>query len=70
MSRKDKIVITRTEDFSEIESELSCAMDRLDETNVRIEALLQEHAKPETGDIPNSDSGAAPGEQTQPEPAP
>jgi hypothetical protein len=38
----------RSEDFSEIESELTNAMEQLDETNTRVEALLQEHAKPET----------------------
>lgn len=45
MSRKDKITITRTEDFSEIESELAQAMEQMDETNLKIEAMLQEHAK-------------------------
>jgi hypothetical protein len=47
MAKKDKLVIARTEEFSEIDSELSNAMEQLDETNMRIEALLQAHAKPD-----------------------
>lgn len=65
MSKKDKITITRTEDFSEIESELAHAMEQMDETNLKIEAMLQEHTKSETqtdespdtallGDIPET----------------
>ena len=45
MSKKDRVVITRTEEFSEIESELATAMETLEDTNSRIEALLQAHAK-------------------------
>ncbi|HOC67778.1 MAG: hypothetical protein BWX80_00006 [Candidatus Hydrogenedentes bacterium ADurb.Bin101] len=44
MSKKSKITITRAEDFSEIETELSDAMEHLDETNLRIETMLREHA--------------------------
>ncbi len=56
MSKKDKITIMHTEDFSEIESELSSAMDQLDETNLRIEAMLQEHAKVESENAGQTDS--------------
>ncbi len=45
MSKKNKISITHTEDFSEIETELSNAMEGLDEANLRIEAMLKEHAQ-------------------------
>jgi len=48
MSKKDKITITREDEFTEIDSELAEAMSLLEETNSRIEAMLQEHAKPET----------------------
>ncbi len=44
MSKKSKITITRAEDFSEIETELSDAMEYLDETNQRIATMLREHA--------------------------
>lgn len=48
MSKKDKISITREDEFTEIDSELAEAMSLLEETNSRIAAMLQEHAKPET----------------------
>ena len=48
MSKKDKISITREDDFTEIDSELAEAMSVLEETNSRIAAMLQEHARPET----------------------
>ena len=43
MSRKDKISITHSEEFSEIENELMHAMDGMDEANLKIETLLQTH---------------------------
>lgn len=55
MSRKDKITITRTEDFSEIESELAQAMEQMDSTNLKIEAMLQEHAKADAPAVETAD---------------
>lgn len=63
MSRKDKITITRTEDFSEIESELAQAMEQMDSTNLKIEAMLQEHAKTDAPAVETADGtpeGATP----------
>ena len=67
MSKKDKITITREDEFTEIDSELAEAMSLLEETNARIETMLQEHAKPETQgeDVPeqpdNADVSPEPG---------
>lgn len=56
MSKKDKIQITRSEDFSEIESELASALEQLEETNTRVESLLQAHStrQEEPGDAPEA----------------
>lgn len=51
MSKKDKVTIARTDDFAEVEAELSSAMEMLDGANARIESLLQEQKKPETEGI-------------------
>lgn len=63
MSKKDKITITREDEFTEIDSELAEAIERLEETNVRIEAMLQEHAKseprPEDASESSGDNGVS-----------
>lgn len=61
MSRKDKITITRTEDFSEIESELVQAMEQMDSTNLKIEAMLQEHAKTDAPAVETADEASEEG---------
>ena len=40
MSRKDKISIIRSEEFASVEDELTAAVDLLENTNSRIQALL------------------------------
>lgn len=47
MSRKDKIVIVRDDDFAEVEDALASAMNQLDDANTRIEALLAEQTQTE-----------------------
>jgi hypothetical protein len=47
MSKKDKIVFQNPSDLDDIDGELTAAMDCLDETNKRIEDLLQTFAPPE-----------------------
>ncbi len=70
MSRKNKITITHTEDFSEIEAELSSAMENLDETNLRIETMLREHAKSDTETENAEPTGTDPDNQPPPETGP
>lgn len=41
MSRKDKISIIRSEEFASVEDELAEAVDRLENANSRIQALLE-----------------------------
>ncbi|HNZ49418.1 MAG TPA: hypothetical protein PLZ53_04395 [Candidatus Hydrogenedentes bacterium] len=65
MSKKDKIQITRTDDYAEMDGELTRAMEALDATNLRIEALLEDQLRPvaqETGDTGETAEGAT---QTQ-----
>lgn len=47
MSKKEKIVFQNPSELDEIDGELTAAMDCLDETNKRIEDLLQTFAPPE-----------------------
>jgi len=47
MNKKDKIVFQNPSELDEIDGELTAAMDCLDETNKRIENLLQTFAPPE-----------------------
>ncbi|MCK5862412.1 MAG: hypothetical protein KAH38_07995 [Candidatus Hydrogenedentes bacterium] len=57
MSKKNKVTITSTDDFAEVEADLSSAMEMLDGANARIELLLQDQNKPEAEetDVPPSD---------------
>jgi hypothetical protein len=48
MSKKEKIQITRNDDYTEVDSELTQAMEALDQANFRIESLLEEQHRPET----------------------
>ncbi len=41
MSRKDKISIIRSEEFASVEDELAAALDMLEQSNSRIQALLE-----------------------------
>jgi hypothetical protein len=41
MSRKDKISIIRSEEFASVEDELAAAVDQLEQSNSRIQALLE-----------------------------
>lgn len=42
MSKKDKIIISRSDDFAEVDEELSAAIEGLDDANARVEDLLRE----------------------------
>lgn len=48
MPKRDKIAITRDDEFAEVEDALSSAMEQLDGANTRIEALLAEQTSSET----------------------
>lgn len=52
MGKKDKIIITRPDDFAVVEEALSAALDDLDHANARVEAFLKEQAQSETGTQP------------------
>ena len=41
MSRKDKVTIIRSEEFASVEDELAAAVDQLEQSNLRIQALLE-----------------------------
>ena len=41
MSRKDKISIIRSDEFASVEDELAAALDQLELSNARIQALLE-----------------------------
>jgi hypothetical protein len=43
MAKKEKIELQRSEDFASLETELSAAMQDLDNANERITALLEEY---------------------------
>jgi len=58
MSKKDKVTIARTDDFAEVEAELSSAMEMLDNANARVESLLLEQKKPEAGELFPTDNDA------------
>lgn len=47
MAKKARIVINRSEQLSVFDSELDAAMERLDETNVRIDEVLSSFDPPE-----------------------
>lgn len=47
MGKKDKITITRPDDFSSVEEELSAALDDLEQVNTRVEAFLKEQVQRE-----------------------
>jgi hypothetical protein len=47
MAKKDKVIISKTDDFAEVEAELASALELLDDANTRVETLLQEHKKTE-----------------------
>ena len=47
MAKKERIAINRSEHLSEIDLELDAAMERLDETNVRIDDVLSSFDLPE-----------------------
>lgn len=57
MAKKDKVTISRTDDFAEVEAELSSALEMLDSANTRVESLLQEHKEGESEET--NDSAAA-----------
>lgn len=70
MSKKDKIQITRTDDYAEMDGELTRAMEALDATNLRIEALLEDQlrpAAPETNDSGETGEEPAPSQEQQQE---
>ncbi len=46
MSKKEKIAISRSDDFALVEEELNKAMESLDDANARIEVLLQSQQQP------------------------
>jgi len=59
MAKKNKVTISRADDFAEVEAELSSAMEMLDNANTRVETLLQEHKcadSEETGDAPANEA--------------
>ncbi|NLN93582.1 MAG: hypothetical protein GX130_09790 [Candidatus Hydrogenedens sp.] len=49
MSKKGKIQITRNDDYEEVDNELTLAMQALDVANQRVETLLDDQLRPETG---------------------
>lgn len=55
MSRKDKISIIRSEEFASVEDELTAAVDLLENTNSRIQALL-ESERAIMGEVPAGDT--------------
>ncbi|MDP7638187.1 MAG: hypothetical protein QGG73_00495 [Candidatus Hydrogenedentes bacterium] len=50
MAKKEQIAINRSERLSEIDVELDAAMERLDETNVRIDDVLTSFDPPEASE--------------------
>ena len=66
MAKKDKVTISRTDDFAEVEAELSSAMEMLDSANTRVETLLQEHKQSDADET--SDAPAAETQDAAPEP--
>ena len=66
MSKKEKVILARTNDFAEVEAELSSAMEMLDGANARIESLLQAQNKPEDEvDALPSDAGEVAASETE-----
>ncbi len=61
MSKKNKIAITRADDFAEVEDELASAIENLDDANARIESLLREQhqSEDEGATDPASTEGAS-----------
>ena len=57
MSKKGKIQITRNDDYEEVDNELTLAMQALDVANQRVETLLDDQLRPETG---NEEEATAP----------
>lgn len=47
MSKRDKIQITRNDDYEEVDNELTQAMEALDAANLRVETLLDDQLRPE-----------------------
>ena len=62
MAKKDKVTLSRTDDFAEVEAELASALELLDGANTRVETLLQEHKKaaPEETAAESPDTAPAP----------
>jgi len=59
MSRKDKVSIIRSEEFASVEDELAAALDLLEQSNARIQALLaSETAIMGESPAANADEGA------------
>ncbi len=52
MSRKDKLSILRTEEFADVEDELSAALEQLESANNRVQALLESEKAPVEGMLP------------------
>lgn len=52
MSRKDKLSILRTEEFADVEDELSAALEQLESANNRVQALLESEKAPMEGMLP------------------
>ena len=55
MSRKEKVSIIRSEEFASVEDELAAALDQLEQSNSRIQALLES----ETAIMGETAAGAA-----------
>ncbi|HEO69800.1 MAG TPA: hypothetical protein ENN80_00940 [Candidatus Hydrogenedentes bacterium] len=58
MAKKSRIDLQRPDQFRDFDEELAEAINFLDETNQRIEGLLQEYALPEAEEAPQCNEGA------------
>ena len=65
MSRKEKVSIIRSEEFASVEDELTAALDQLEQSNSRIQALLESETAimgetaAATADAPPAEEAAA-----------
>lgn len=59
MAKKDKVTLSRTDDFAEVEAELASALELLDDANNRVETLLQDHKQTDAEEaVPESSEAA------------
>ena len=72
MAKKDKVRLTYSTDLDAVDSELAAAMDVLDKTNDRVDALLREYRppppemSPAEGDSPVASETPPAGEEPAP----